>query len=260
MLQHTNANQNMSNTTLMPPRAQVEQAIAGTIGLNIIAICFMTVLLILLPWGIWEKRETMDFRTNPGSRGCIWLLCMAMTHMSFACVQLSMATEDFLKPGMDISCGHRARFLAFAWILGKQFMYLFLFERALVVNRSVVNLGKAFTWMRNAIGFVIIIGIPAVFYWAVVVLFHGLVFQREHVCAMVTNTLSLLILFSGFDIVLSMSLLSLFLFPLRQHLQYMKKTNMEDKFHLRLKRVLKKNSLLSGIALVSATMTLVMVA
>lgn len=259
----------MNNTTSRP---LVNQAITALYILDTLGSVFFVSLIVLITWGIWERRRSMDLINNPGSRGSVWLLLLAMLQVSFFAVEYSMYSNDYSSPERFTSCQAQAKFLPTAWVISKQlsyvsslfslpltlsFRYTFLFERAVVVHRSIMHLNKWFFRFRNFVGFIIVIGVAGIFYWATISKFEGLVYSPEGVCVMYTEATYILIMFAACDLLLSVALLFLFLYPLQQHMSNMQNHGLKGSFQNQLQQLLRKNIQLSCCITVSALLALI---
>ncbi|KAH9253220.1 hypothetical protein BASA81_008902 [Batrachochytrium salamandrivorans] len=243
-------------SALNESRAEVEAAILAIHTLDIVGMAYSGLLLVLIPWGMFEQRKDMDFVNNPTARGCLWLFVVSALLMSFFAVEFTTYSFDFSDPAMYDTCQHRAKYIPTCWIICKQFVYLFLFERAVVVHKSV-ELSKVFLWFRDFVGLLIVFGVGIIFYWGSITLFEGLIYLPEGVCVMSTTATYFIIMFVSCDLVLSAALLFLFIFPLVKHLQGFKRTGMEDQFEDKLHMIMRKNIVLSALVTGSAFVSLV---
>lgn len=244
------------SSALNGSRSDVETAVMAIYVLDIIGMTYSGLLLVLIPWGMFEQRKDMDFVNNPNARGCLWLFVVSALLMSFFAVEFTTYHFDYSNPALYDTCQHRAKFIPTCWIICKQFVYLFLFERAVVVHKSV-DLSRPFIWFRNLVGLLIVFGVGIIFYWGSISLFEGLIYLPEGVCVMATKATYFIVMFVSCDLVLSAALLFLFIFPLVKHLQGFKRTGMEDRFEDKLHDIMRKNIVLSALVTGSAFVSLV---
>ena len=77
--------------------------------------------------------------------------------------------------GKEAACKLMPNFIALCYVMSKQFVYMFLYDRAKLVHDSLRLNSKWIVALRWLLFITVTIGIPICFYWAAFVAFSGVV-------------------------------------------------------------------------------------
>jgi len=228
----------------LAPRGEVLVAQKAMIGQAAIGLIMMTTLTLLTTKSIWEKASKLRIRTKRGDRTLIWIFFICLISIIFYILEMLQYAMDWT--GKNSECALTCTpFIPLTYVLTKQFLYFFLYERAAIVHDSLKLRQRSFLIFRAGVAFAIVIGIPAAFYWSFFIVFSAQVFIPEGVCVMVAVTSGPVIAFAVLDLVLSAMLLVLFAYPLWKHLKQISSDH--DIGHDKLYKLMKRNMLLSWI-------------
>ena len=92
---------------------------------------------------------------------------------AFFTLLLDGITDWYDWTGKESSCQVIPIFIVLGYILEKQFIYLFLYDRAKIVHESLKLKHKLLIFLRWCLFLTITIGVPIFFYWAAWVAFSG---------------------------------------------------------------------------------------
>ena len=133
--------------------AQTVMLVQGSIGLSVLAIV-LTVQLISFK----EKFRKLEIRKRT-DRNIFYLLALTLFAMAFYCDEIAMYGMNWT--GRDAACSPTGRpVYPFFFVVAKQFLYFFLYERASIVLDALKMQHRAFNYIRYGVAFAILIGIP----------------------------------------------------------------------------------------------------
>lgn len=241
-------NQTIRSEIILGQSLMYYEAIAG------ISICSLLLVFVLV--GLAEKRKSLDFRKEPIHRALLWITCLITSCVVFYSLQFILNGKNFT--GNEAQCSNIiSPWTPFMWVLSKQFLYFFLYERAMIIHVSLRIKNKYMDLFRYFVAGSIIFGIVVAFYWSFWVLFKGRVLYPEGCCVMITTNQAPLAAFAVADIALSSCMLFLFAFPLHRHLQNMRKSDSTKRAgNGAVLKVIIRNLCMSGLAMLSTFISL----
>ena len=166
--------------------------------------------------------------------------------------------------GREFSCASITHPHVLFYVLEKQCMNLFLYERAKIVHETLMYDFKYLSWFRNLLWLTLVLGVPVCFYWATFVAFTGVV-SMEGDCVYYTIFPEVVIAFVVSDFFLASGMMAVFLLPLWVHSNQIRNLTrgvssnvsyVENPINEKLDKVIRHNILCSSIALSSGLVSL----
>lgn len=175
------------------------------------------VLLLLNTWGTFERFRQYGFKgmlhsSTRKSFFALYLFCLIGGSAVF--IFLSMNASNFV--GNEGVCPGLVSAVVCCFVTGKQMLFLFLYFRAKIVHDALRLNGYRMVWLRRIIWITLTFGIPASYGWTFFVVFLGKV-APEGPCILYSEVEASIIAFAVCDLVLSTTLVSLFVVPIYQH-------------------------------------------
>lgn len=183
--------------------------------------------------------------TNPMRRWRIHLLLACLFSTAVSVMDGSLTWLNWT--GYDEACRNITIPHVLFYIIAKQFLYLFLFDRAKIVHSSLkIN---SYGWFLDLIYITIVFGIPALFYWSPFIAFSGRVYENQCISYAVYPEVA--IAFSVSDFILGVSMSLLFLVPMYNHQRNIRnsktlKPSVEDD---NLRSLIRQNAIFSTLAI-----------
>jgi hypothetical protein len=234
-------------------------AIAAMKAVTLLAVMSSGTIMTISFFGFWEHRKEFNLR-QPTKRWRLPLILTATVSFCVLCLDCSTAWRTWTSPEEDLACVVVSTIIPFGYIIEKQCLNLFLFDRAKIVH-SIVSLGPTKDWYLKMLRWVLFltltIGVPLSFYWAPFVAFTGKI-APEGECVFYTKLPPVPVAFFVADSFLSVGMLLIFLAPLHVHSAGLKEVSETHKkrnasFH----RMVRTNIILSCCATVSGLIGLV---
>jgi hypothetical protein len=234
--------------------------IAADIALKVSVTIGYTVLLILLSlsgYSFIEHRKEITFQ-DPRRR---WRVSLFLSCLCASCeftLFMPMIWYSWVPGVQDDICGGLDKFGAILYMLEKQFLYLFLYDRAKMVHMSLtlgIKRDKLLMYLRWMMFLTVTAGIPLTFYWAAFVTFTGSLYILPGDCIYVSIFPIVPVVFAITDISLAGGMFILFAAPLMRH-RRMVKENSPIVGH-KLDRLISRNAKLSFIAIASGLIALI---
>ena len=124
-----------------------------------IGITFLTSVATMEFISLREKLPKLRFRYRRSDRTILWLIGVALFALAFFLVSLTMYAVDWTNNAQGCFITG-APFIPLLFVITKQFLYFFLYERSCVIHDSLKLNGKLFVSFRIFVAICIIIGIP----------------------------------------------------------------------------------------------------
>lgn len=230
--------------------------------MDAVGVILLGTILFLESYTLWESRKKgtcMDLSVLSQR----WRIPLVLaTFISFILMILDGTLTWHQWLGQDVSCAAIQIPHILLYCLAKQFMYLFLYERAKIVHDSL-QLTTRNAWrlhlFRNLVWLTIVAGVPVIFYWSAFVAFDGKV-TVDGYCLFYSIYPEVIVAFAASDFVLASSVFVLFVFPLYTHVRQMEQRsgtgNGNGHNSARFRRVMWHNLEFSCAAMLSAFLCL----
>jgi hypothetical protein len=208
-------------------------------------------IMLLSIVSFWEHRSEFNFR-NSSRR---WRLPLILTAtVSFFVLSLDCSTvwRTWRSPEDDVGCKVVTTLIPLGYIVEKQCLNLFLYDRAKIVH-SAISLGAKKDWylklLRWALFLTITLGVAVFFYWSAFAAFTGQI-GAEGECIFYTIFPQVPVAFFVADAFLSVGMLLIFLAPLHSHTTGIKELATENKrSNASFQKMIRLNIILSGCAI-----------
>ena len=142
------------------------------------------------------------------------------------------------------------------YILTKQFLYLFLFDRAKIVHNALGLNGIKMRMLRWLIFISITVGVPALVWWMFFVYWEARVIAGVGVCVQYTESIGAIVAVASLDFTLSLATLFLFVVPLTKHAKVTHASHSSQQF----RRLLRRNLTVSVVLISSTLIALIFMA
>ena len=141
------------------PRQEVLNAKIAMITQASIGISFLSVVATLQFIALREKLPKMRICARRTDRTLLWMIGVILCALSFFIIEMSTyaANWTYNPAGCHLA---GAPFIPIAYVITKQFLYFFLFERSCIVHDSLKLQEKQFITFRTFVGLCIVFGIP----------------------------------------------------------------------------------------------------
>ena len=140
------------------PRAAVFTARTVMIAQASLGIFVISIILCMEAVALKEKFHKLTARKRT-DRAIVYLMGMSLFSIGVYIISMSMYSNDWRgNPGGCQIAGQP--FLPLCFVIAKQFMYYFLYERASIVLDTLKMNDRIFTLLRRIIVVAIIVGIP----------------------------------------------------------------------------------------------------
>jgi hypothetical protein len=232
----------------------MEYAISAFYIHTCIGACLTGVLLLCDCISVYENRTRVHLK-QAHARWRISLLAVSL--FAFIVFLMDGALVWFNWTGNEVGCARITIPHVLFYFFQKQAMYSFLYDRAKIVHESLrisATHLKYLVLLRYLLWFVIVIGFPISFYWSAFLAFTGIV--SSGVCVFDALFPVVLIVIALADAVLEMGMLFIFLIPLWMHAKEMNSGGISSRDD-GMKRMIRRNILVSSIALLSCMIGLI---
>jgi hypothetical protein len=196
-----------------------------------------------------EHRKEFNFR-QPVKRWRFFLLVAATISFITLSIDAALVWRHWKSPDEDIGCRVLTTLMPLGYILEKQFLSLFLYDRAKIVH-SAISLGGKRDWylkmLRWLLFIVLVVGMPLCFYWSPFAAFGGEI-RPEGECIFYTIFPEVPVAFAVADTFLAAGMLLIFIAPLYAHkteIKSMGGSHSAESFQ----RMIRNNLILSGCAI-----------
>lgn len=226
------------------------------ISASIGAVCTGTILILSLI-SLWENRHEISLSQSV-HHWRLPLLCSVIFSFTVFCLDGSTVWKQWNE---GEGCQYMSIFITLCYVLEKQFLNLFLYDRAKIVHVGLSmepSKAKVLKFLRWALWLTLVVGIPVCFYWAAFVALAAKVLPDGE-CLFYATMPIIPIVFAVADSFLAAGMLIIFLVPLWEHQEAFKNTAMpsgNNKFNVMIRR----NVRFSLLAIVSGVCGLSMLA
>lgn len=199
-------------------REQMRETILAGKVLTGISISICGILFLLNLAGLFERMMHVGlsglFQTTiRKSFVALFMFCLVGT--TTIALHVVMVHHNFTANEED-TCNNIVGALVGLFVSSKQFLFMFLFFRAKIVHEALRLNSFRMIWLRRLIWITITVGIPVAFGWTYFLVFFGKVVP-EGACILYSEIQASIIAFAVSDVVLSSTLLALFVVPIREH-------------------------------------------
>jgi hypothetical protein len=143
--------------------------------------------------------------------------------------------------------------LPLIYVIMKQFLYLFLFDRAKIVHDALGLNGFKVRMLRWLILLACTTGVPALVWWLFFVYWRSKVLPGVGTCVQFTESVGAIAAVASLDFCLSLAMLILFIVPLTRHAKITEEHHQSTQF----KRLLNRNLSISVLLMCSTLFALI---
>jgi hypothetical protein len=236
--------------------AVMNAILAGRIA-TIICLVLVSALACFDVAALCEQRVRRSLLRYAKHRATLWLTIISLLGMWTLIITTLMWWVNWI--GNDNGCAVLvAPMLPLVYIVLKQCLYLFLFDRAKVVHTALRIENTLIALLRWVIVFFASVGIPLGVWWIFIVYWGGRVVVPEGVCVEYPQSVAGVVVVASIDLVLSLAMLILFIVPLMRHARKVR----DDEITPLFRKLIRKNLLVSGAMMCStcASLTIMTVA
>ena len=134
--------------------ARLAMTIQASVGISCLGLILSTIC-----YSLCAKWDELHFRTKRAHRALLWMLFLTVCAFCFFLDELMMYTNDW--SGNPFACNVLASpFIPGLFATGKQFLYMFLYERAYIVHESLKLSGRKLKIIRTIVWLAVVILIP----------------------------------------------------------------------------------------------------
>ena len=217
-------------------------------------ISILVVFFFLELWTLIERRKSITWITLYRYRNLTLIAIFSLTTSALFVAICGGLLWWYDWTNFRVQCVYFSQLgITVSYVFMKQVLYLFLFLKMKLVHDSTHFRNRLVKYTRGLVLFTIVFGIPVIFFPLIVVYFSGYVTQSG-VCIQFTLEVAPIIAFAACDLALSVLMLSLFVLPLTSHATIVEAHRGKKN---KLRRIAKKNLILSSVALSSTFFMLV---
>jgi hypothetical protein len=225
---------------------------------TMLEICIISVLLVFNCISSFENRKGINLK-QPQKRWRISLLLSCT--FSFLSCALNVATVWYpWQPGEDVSCQWLFHISSMFYFIEKQFLYLFLYDRAKIVHLNMTLGPRQDRWMmylRWMMFLTLTIGIPVSFYWSAFVALTGSLNILPGDCIFFNVYPQVPVAFAVSDLALAGGMTLMFLIPLLRQRRRIRMLSLKTESLGPLDKMIITNARFSFIAIASGLLSLI---
>jgi hypothetical protein len=185
-------------------------------GFSAFSCSFIFIILVLELINLYQKREQVFLKPHKATKVSILGLLAVTIAALFVSISGGLLWWYDWR-GFETQCTYFSQWaITIGYVMMKQFLYLFLFQRMYIVHSAIQFDHIIVKVLRIGCFFIIVVGIPVIFYPLILVFWRGFVLP-EGVCVQYTINIVPIIMFAVCDAGLSIVLLVLFILPLTRH-------------------------------------------